>query len=256
MAAVMDRVIEEGEGTTEAQWATWPGIDRLPAVSPADLVPEGARIVVVAPHPDDEVLACGGLLSMLCRAGDEQRESLIVAVTDGDASHPGSQSWPRERLLRERPAETRRALQRLGLSGETLRLALPDGGVPARRDALCRRLESVLRAGDVVCTTWRMDGHPDHEATGKAAATACARIGARLLEVPVWAWHWAAPGDARLPWQRAARLLLDPMAQRAKRAAVQQFQSQLHDDPSTGNRAILRGSTIERASRPFEVFFT
>jgi len=32
MAAVMDRLIREGEGTTEDEWLGWSGLDRLPAV--------------------------------------------------------------------------------------------------------------------------------------------------------------------------------------------------------------------------------
>lgn len=256
MAAVMDRVIDDGEGTTEARWFAWPGLERLPIVSPTDLVPGGSRMVVVAPHPDDEVLMCGGLLAMLARPEADRREVLVIAVTDGDASHRGSTLWPRERLIEERPAETRRALNRLGLSGETVRLALPDGGLSSRVRELSARLAALLQPDDVVFTTWRLDGHPDHEATAQAAASASASAGARLVEVPVWAWHWAVPGDARFPWRQAQRLKLDREAQQAKQAAVQSFRSQLHDDPSTGNEAILRASTVERAGRPFEVFFT
>jgi len=253
MAAVMDRVIRDGEGTTETQWLAWPGLARLPAISLDELVPAGRRAVIVAPHPDDEVLAVGGLLSMLARAG---RQSLIVAVTDGGDSHRGSSQWPRERLLRVRPMETRRALQRLGLPGDTLRLALPDGGLSARGDLLTAYLEAIVVPTDVVFTTWRMDGHPDHEATGHAAAVATARVGAQFVEVPVWAWHWAEPGDARLPWREARRLALDAPTARLKASALQAFDSQLRFDASTGRQAILRGSTIDRAARPFEVFFT
>jgi LmbE family N-acetylglucosaminyl deacetylase len=252
MAALNDRLIRDGEGTAETRWRDWPGLARLPLLTPAQLVPPGRRAVVVAPHPDDEVLAVGGMLAMLARM---QREVCVIAVTDGSASHRGSTLWPHERLRRERPLESRRALQRLGLRGDMVRLGLPDGEVSTRCDALTDRLEALLRPGDAVFTTWRMDGHPDHEATGHACAVASARIDASFVEVPVWAWHWAEPGDARLPWKQARRLLLDDAAVRRKRAAVQAFESQLQPDPSTGRAAVLRGSTIERAARPFEVLF-
>ncbi len=42
---------------------------------------------------------------------------------------------------------------------------------------------------------WRHDGHPDHEAAGRAAAAAARRTGARLLEYPLWLWHHTAPDD-------------------------------------------------------------
>ncbi len=252
MVAVSDRTIRAGEGTSEAHWLGWPALARLPAVTAHELLPPGQRAVVLAPHPDDEVLAVGGLLALLARM---QRDICLIAVTDGSASHRGSTLWSRERLERERPLESRRALQRLGVQGEIIRLGLPDGGLGPLCDALALRLERLLRPTDVLFTTWRSDGHPDHEATGHAAAVAAARTDARLVEVPVWAWHWAEPGDVRLPWRQARRLMLDPATVRRKRAALQAFTSQLQPDRSTGREAVLRGTTVARAARPFEVLF-
>lgn len=247
----MDRAII-GEGTTEAQWLAWPGLAQLPATSIEALLPAGSRAVVVAPHPDDEVLSVGGLLAQLARAATPVR---VLAVTDGTASHEGSTQWPAARLQRERPQESARALDCLGIDAPITRLALQDGRVGASLSTLSDRLTDLLTPDDVVFTTWRRDGHPDHEATGEACAIASSRAGARLVEVPVWAWHWAAPGDARLPWHSACRLALDADAASRKRRAVQAFVSQLQPDASTGAGPILRASTVERAHRPFEVMF-
>jgi LmbE family N-acetylglucosaminyl deacetylase len=241
-----------GEGTTEAKWRGWPGLDALESVSIETCVPAGARAVVVAPHPDDEVLAVGGLLERLARRGQPIR---IIAVTDGGASHRGSLDWPVERLLRERPKESRLALQRLGIDVEPIRLGLPDGALKGLESLLAGRLRSLLSRSDVVFTTWRRDGHPDHEATGHACACAVRCVGARLLEVPVWAWHWATPGDARLPWARARRFELDAAAAQRKQHALEAFASQLQSDASTGNGPVLRATVLERAARRFEVLF-
>ncbi|RZL63757.1 MAG: PIG-L family deacetylase [Variovorax sp.] len=248
---VNDRAIE-GHGTQESEWLGWGRLRTLPGVTADELVPPGGRAVVVAPHPDDEVLAVGGLLVQLASRGTPVA---VIAVTDGTASHPESLTWPPERLVRERPRESRAALQHLGIAVEPVRLGLPDGGLQLVRDLMVERLRPLLHTGDVVFTTWRQDGHPDHEATGSACALAVEAVGARLIEVPVWAWHWARPADARLPWHRAQRLALDAGAVRRKREAVQCFASQLRPDPSTGAAPILRPTTVQRASRPFEVFF-
>lgn len=242
-----------GQGTSEVAWSAWHGLSRLPPVSLEDLVPEGSRAVVVAPHPDDEVLCAGGLLALLARA---RIAPSIVAATDGTASHPGSTEWPVGRLRSERPLESRRALRCLGGDVESVRLGLPDGGLHALSGLLADRLLALLRRSDVIFTTWRGDGHPDHEICGHICALVAGRIGARLVEIPVWAWHWAEPGDARLPWARARRLALDDEATRQKREAVQCFTSQLRTDASTGSGPILRATTVERAARPFEVMFT
>ncbi|SFN39800.1 PIG-L deacetylase family protein [Variovorax sp. OV329] len=247
-----DRLIGPGDGTPEAQWLGWLSDHAMQDAALDELLCGSQRVLLVAPHPDDEVLAAGGLLAMLAA---HRHDPLVIAVTDGTASHPGSTEWPAERLKRERPLESLEALTCLGLAGVNLRMQLPDGGLQAAEETLSRRLEEYLHSGDMVVTTWRHDGHPDHEATGRACARACERCGARLLEAPVWAWHWAQVNDERLPWERARRLHLDARAQAGKRDAVRAFASQLAPDPSTGAGPVLRNSTVARAMRPFEVYF-
>lgn len=247
------RHIGPGEGTPEWQWARCSRLAAVPFAQFSDLVPADARAVVVAPHPDDEVLAAGGLLALATQIG---RSIALVAVTDGAASHPASRLWPAERLAAERPRETLAALAALGAHPQALvRLGLPDGGLVAQEAELARQLQAVLRPRDVVITTWQFDGHPDHEATGRAAAQAARAVGARCLQAPVWAWHWARPGDARMPWARAQRLPLPAGIARRKQAAMRAFASQLAPDPSTGAGPVLRATTVARADRPFEVFF-
>lgn len=251
MDAVIDRDLR-GEGTLESAWAHCSTLAQLPSRTAGSLLQPGIRALVVAPHPDDEVLAVGGLLAQLVRGGMPVE---IIAVTDGTASHLGSSEWPTQRLARERPRESRSALARLGVRGEPTRLGLPDGNLAALRDELTECLLRIIEPHHLVFTTWRQDGHPDHEATGDACACAAARRGVRLVEVPVWAWHWASPGDARLPWTRAWRVPLDADAASRKRHAVQAFRSQLTHDASTGAAPILRATTVERAARPYEVMF-
>ncbi len=53
--------------------------------------PDTARVVVVAPHPDDEVFALGGFIHDVAARGGAVT---IVAVTDGEAAHAG-QTPPR-----------------------------------------------------------------------------------------------------------------------------------------------------------------
>lgn len=247
-----DRMIEAGDGTPEDRWLAWMASEPFRDTTLDELVNSSRRVLLVAPHPDDEILAAGGLLAMLAA---HWREPLVIAVTDGTRSHPGSTLWPGERLKAERPRESLEALSRLGLAGVSLRMQFPDGGLAAAEDLLARRLGEFIGSGDTVVTTWRMDGHPDHEATGRACARACARANARLVEAPVWAWHWAGVADARLPWHRARRLALDAQARMGKRHALHAFASQLQPDPSTGAQAVLPPSMIERAARPFELFF-
>lgn len=243
----------EGSGTPDQVWLSWPGLNDLPAIGAHALVPPGTRAVIVAPHPDDEILACGGLLQLLAAQGSQL---LFIAVTDGDASHPDSPLWPQERLRQLRPQESAQALATLGLASPAwLRLHLPDGGVAGMTPQLSATLAAQLRPGDRVFTTWRLDGHPDHDACGRACAAACAASGATLVEMPVWGWHWAVPGDMRVPWHRAHCLPLPAPILQRKRAALRCFASQMQDDPSTGRPAIVAGDALQRLLHAWEVYF-
>jgi LmbE family N-acetylglucosaminyl deacetylase len=256
MAAVnpaLDNRVIAGAGTSADAWRADAQVAAVPEIDCASLVGGATRVVIVAPHPDDEVLACGGLLQQLAA---RKLPVLIVAVTDGEASHPGSATWTRDRLQAVRPDETMAALALLGLGdAPVMRLQLPDGGVAPRETELAHALADFINAGDMVLTTWRHDGHPDHEATARACATAAAACGARLVEAPIWGWHWSRPGDAAMPLAQARRLMLDDAALARKRAALACFESQLVSDPASGHDAILTRNTLERLLNPFEMVF-
>ena len=241
-----------GSGTPEAAWAGWQGLSSLACVAPEALVPAHSRAVVITPHPDDEVLGTGGLLVLL---GSLRRRILLINVTDGAASHPGSTLWTPSRLATVRHYETTKALRRLGLNPLLrVRARFPDGAIAQHEAALTDFIHAYLKHDDVVLTTWRHDGHPDHEAVGRASAAAARVKGVRLVEFPIWAWHWAQPGDTRLPWRRARRVLLDRTTLARKRDAVAAFSSQLEPDLATGRQAILAPFVLDRLLRPYEVF--
>ncbi|MEO8543445.1 MAG: PIG-L family deacetylase [Burkholderiaceae bacterium] len=208
--------------------------------------------MVIAPHPDDEVLACGGLLAMIAARGGAV---LIVSITDGDASHPGSTLWPPQRLALRRHTESVEGLRRLGLAMQQhVRLGVPDGKVDQYRASIGDSLGVLLAHGDVVCSTWQLDGHPDHDATGEIAGRVSAAIGCRHLQFPIWMWHWATPGDRRVPWQELRRLSLTADATRRKELAINAHATQLtHQD--TGAPPVLTAATLERLLRPSEYYF-
>ncbi len=243
-----------GDGTTEAAWRpwlaeqTWPDLD-LAAVA-------GRRVVVLAAHPDDEVLAIGGLLRALNLLG---ARLTFVWASAGEASHPDSRSPVVGTMAALRRVEALEALIMLGVRrcvGHEV--GLPDSGVAAHPAALDAALDSVLDGAGpaVLLAPWRSDGHPDHDACGRAAAEVAARRGADLLEYPVWAWHWARPGDPRLPWSRAFRVPLDPAARLAKAAAVASFVTQVAPiGPAPEDAAVLSPAVLQRFARGAEVVF-
>jgi LmbE family N-acetylglucosaminyl deacetylase len=160
-------------------------------------------------------------------------------------------------LIEQRRLERSDALQYLGVELSALReLGIADGGVPAAVDEIFGQLRTLLRPGDIVVSSWRYDGHPDHEATAVATGRAAATAGATHLEVPIWGWHWADPDGDEVP---SANVLIYPLhenAQVAKTRAVDCFTSQLTPDPSTGAGPILPDWALRRMLRRHEVLLS
>ncbi|MGY2292868.1 PIG-L deacetylase family protein [Pseudomonas sp. SDO528_S397] len=236
-------------------WNSAPQLSKVPAISLANLVPAGTRVVVIAPHPGDEVLACGGLLQLLSTLDYPLQ---LISVTDGSASHPGSHLWPAKRLSVVRPQESVEALRRLGVplhSLKWIRGGFADDALAAHEQPLSQFIARYLQPGDVVFTTWRNDGKDDHDAVGRASAKACALSGAHLYELPIWAWHLPAREGLVIPWQRARKVRLDTWSVARKLHATHAYASQLVGDPAIGLAPMMAQELLERMREPYEIVF-
>jgi LmbE family N-acetylglucosaminyl deacetylase len=209
--------------------------------------------VVVAPHPDDETLGLGATIAQLVASGVNVQ---VISVSDGGADQPGATPRERTRLEITRRYELRRAASALGVP-PPVSLGLPDGRLADHEDRLAELLAGILAGaapGTWCAATWRGDGHPDHEAVGRAAAEACERTGAALLEYPVWMWHWASPTDPAIPWERARSVPVPGEALARKRLAAHCFRSQLK--PAAGGTVpVLPAFVLQRLLAVGEVVF-
>ncbi len=212
--------------------------ERHPLLPPQTAATLG-KTVVVAPHPDDESLGCGGLLALLAQAGADPQ---IVIVTDGSRSHPHSLSHPPERLAQVREQETLAALAALGCAPASAHfLRHPDCGLPTPPafDSGAAELHEILVALQpaTLIAPWRRDPHGDHQASWHLLRAAATRLPAppRWLEYPVWAWTRPASEVAPHSDEASAwRLDISPVLDR-KIEAIAQHRSQagalIRDDP-------------------------
>lgn len=241
-----DRSAPTGRPTTDER--VWAADPRWAHAAPVDLTAV-ERLVVVAAHPDDETLGLGGLLAQL----PDGIPVDVVVATDGRASHPHSPTHTPQRLAERRRAEVADALALLRPGAELHLLGLTDGGLAQEQDELTAALVRLGPGpGTLLAAPYRADGHPDHEAAGRAAAAAAWRTDARLMEYPVWAWHWRRPDD--LPWADVRLVPLSPRARAVKARAVAGHVSQvepLSDRP--GDEVLLPPEVLGHFDRQVEV---
>lgn len=211
------------------------------------------RLVVLAAHPDDETLMAGGLIAESHRRGLQVD---VVVASDGEASHPHSPTHRPADLVAVRRAEVREAVRLLAPTATLHTLGLGDGRLAERQEDMVRALVDIIAVHGkhtLLVSTWRGDGHPDHAAAARAASSAAWRTDARLLEAPIWLWHWGTPGQP-LPGGPHLPLTLDLRA--SKRLAMQEHRSQvdpLSDQP--GDDAILGHAMLSHFDRDIEIFF-
>jgi N-acetylglucosamine malate deacetylase 1 len=189
--------------------------------------------VVIAPHQDDETLACGGIIA---RKRNEGLPVHVVFITDGSASHPGHARFDPPAIAALRRGEAMRALACLGVERNAVHfLNEPDGTLktiqPHRREDLVNRLAALLTVTGPaeIFVPCNPDGSSEHDATFGFLLDAVARTRLQpvLWQYPVWAWwnpvlllrRWLASRDCR-------RLPLEDY-QQSKEQAVRCYQSQI-----------------------------
>lgn len=191
-------------------------------------VPRARHLLVVAPHPDDEAIAAWGLMRRLQDCGARIE---VLVVSDGGASHPGSPTWPRPRLVAQRRRETLRVLRTLGLTPSAITfLDLADGMLDDDH-ALDRPLGRAIRrrrTPDLIVGPEVTDAHADHRAVARAIAKV-RRCGERRITYHIWPIQ-AARGA------RPHGLVLKHAGLAIKRRAIRSYRSQagLITDSPTG----------------------
>jgi LmbE family N-acetylglucosaminyl deacetylase len=229
----------------------------LPLGSVSDIIGHGTALIL-APHPDDESLGCGGLIAACAAAG---RPPMVAILTDGAGSHPNSRAFPPDRLRAQRAREARAAVAHLGLPPDRLVfLAQPDTAAPSEGPAFAAVIDALaaLIGVEARCTAilapWLHDPHCDHEAAARIAAKVAERCDIRAVAYPVWGWMLASDtlvtGPPGVGWRLDVEAFL-PRKRRAILAHQTQYGGLITDDPS-GFR--LPAALLSVFDTPFETF--
>lgn len=207
----------------ESYYRTWEPL------LPASFAVRGTA-VVVAPHPDDEIVGCGGVVVAHREAGEEVH---VVVMTDGGLGNPGGEGGPGYTSLRRE--ETRRALDLVGGAHHHF-LDYPDGKLRETWkpvEDLVRLFERVEPATVLLPSPYEV--HPDHRATSLMVFRAV-----RALAAPPHLFCYEV--GAMMP----ANVLLDITPHMLKKEeAITAFPSQLmHQDLIGKVRALNHARTV------------
>jgi LmbE family N-acetylglucosaminyl deacetylase len=231
--------------------------ESLPLLDIKAQVNQNASILIVAPHPDDETLGCGGAIALL------RQLNLSVAVTvvsDGTKSHPNSLAYPSPKLKKLREQESLAALAILGVAPEAVTfLNLPDGEVDisSKSQVAIASIEQYLNklAPSIIFLPWRKDPHPDHRASWQlfTAARKNLAILPRIIEYPIWDWDTTQRQD--FPNSINAWRLDITDVRELKQQAIAQYCSQISDlinDDPAGFR--LSAEMLQNFTQPWEIY--
>lgn len=222
--------------------------------------PPGQRPLLLAPHPDDESIACGGTLTHYVRAGAAVS---VVFLTDGRLGDPQLRRLPRaspERTQREdalvalRRREAEAALAVLGITDFSF-LAARDGELGEAVDEVGARLAGILERvrPDVVLLPFLTDRHADHFAANRCLMNAAERLGPGWIDgVECLGYEVWSPIYANLSVDISACM-------ESKRRAVACHASQLrHEDYLAGIEGLNRYRAVSgRVGGDFaEAFFS
>ena len=215
--------------------------EKARSIEPDELHTIG-NVLVIAPHPDDESLGCGGTVALLRERGFAVH---VLFVSDGTLSHPNSPAYPTDRLRQLRESEALEALQILNVPPEQAtfmrqkdrQVATPDS--PAFADAVefIRKLLVSLNPATVLIP-WRRDPHPDHRASWQLLNGAVQQLPTRprILEYPIWLWELGnetdMPGSDEMTVWRVPIASVMTQRNRAIAAHRSQVTRLVDDDPT------------------------
>lgn len=130
--------------------------------------PPGERVLVLAPHPDDETFGCGGAVSLLLDAGKEVKVVFLTSGDRADPADPRSQASRGQRkhitdysLMREEEAVC--ALRILGVTDYRF-LRFPDRGLEEAYHEVLGRILGIVDAfgPDTLYCPSMIELNPDH----------------------------------------------------------------------------------------------
>ncbi|OGW36522.1 MAG: hypothetical protein A2Y97_03510 [Nitrospirae bacterium RBG_13_39_12] len=134
--------------------------------------PLGNKIIVLSPHPDDEILGCGGTIRLLINSKKNIKVIFLTSGDKADSSNPASYMRHDEEHITDyskmREKEAVNSLRVLGISDYEF-LRFPDRSLDRLYDSVLERLFAIIREykPDTIYSPSTIELNPDHRTTAK-----------------------------------------------------------------------------------------
>lgn len=164
-----------------------------------------SKVLILAPHPDDETIGCAGLIQKMLQSG---RNVVIIYMTGGERSHSGCCNIDGKIIIDARHDLTVKSAQILGVPQENLHyLNYKDGNI-SFDDGETEKLKSLLEnlKPDIIFVPHHGEGWSDHIQTRNIVKKLTSdKASIALYEYCVWFWYYNVRG---IDWKNACKLTM------------------------------------------------
>lgn len=152
-------------------------------------LPLSENTVIIAPHPDDEVIGCAGLIKALVERGTPPH---VIVMTGGEGAHRGCCELEESEIIVERRKLTMKVAKTLGLSESYIHfLDYPDEHIALDCAETKKLAQLLLRLSPqtVLIPHWG-EGWSDHIEAAEIVKDLLRDKNASIYEYCVWMWYY------------------------------------------------------------------
>lgn len=177
------------------------------------------KIFILAPHPDDEVFGCSGLMQKQISFGGEV---FIIFMTRGESSHNGCCNIDKGVLQNEREKLTHKALSILGVQkGNIFRLSYPDGNVNYNSEETIKLKDLINNIKpDAIFLPHSGEGWNDHSETQNIVRRIIGNSNISLYTYCVWFWYYNV---WNIDWKNAFVVKMNEERHKLKNQAIDEY---------------------------------
>lgn len=205
-------------------------------------------VCILAPHPDDEALGCGGLIARLCKEGNPPH---VMIMTGGGGSLRGHSAISEVTVISERRKLAIISAETLGLPQENVHfLDFIDGDIADRPESEMNKLQNLITQirPSAIFVPHSGEGWPDHLAVRRIGINITNELPdaekPQIYEYCVWMWYYNV---WNLDWKNACKVSLSKDELQTKLRAVRAYIDAKTPDGSPWSgilpKAFLRANT-------------